>query len=321
VLVMTATPIPRTVAMTVFGDLEVSTLSELPAGRSPIASHVVPALERPRFLERAWQRVREEVESGRQAYVVCPRISSETSGESGDDGDGTDGADVVDDQLDLDVDIDGGGQDASQDARRPPLAVLDVAPALAAGPLAGLRVGVMHGRLHPDEKDRVMTAFAAGQLDVLVSTTVIEVGVDVPNATVMVIMDAERFGVSQLHQLRGRVGRGAHAGLCLLVTEAPAESAARERLDAVAETGDGFQLSRLDLAQRREGDVLGSAQAGRRSSLKLLRLLADEDLIASARVEATALVADDPQLTAHPAVKDAIDDFLGDRRAEFLDKA
>jgi ATP-dependent DNA helicase RecG len=316
VLVMTATPIPRTVAMTVFGDLEVSTLSELPAGRSPIASHVVPALERPRFLERAWQRIREEVESGRQAYVVCPRISSETSGESaGDD------ADDVDAIFDTDTDVEGGGQDAGQDARRPPLAVLDVAPALADGPLAGLRVGVMHGKLHPDEKDRVMTDFAAGRLDVLVSTTVIEVGVDVPNATTMVIMDAERFGVSQLHQLRGRVGRGAHAGLCLLVTEAPAESAARERLDAVAETGDGFQLSRLDLAQRREGDVLGSAQAGRRSSLKLLRLLADEDLIASARVEATALVADDPQLAKHPAVKDAIDDFLGDRKAEFLDKA
>jgi ATP-dependent DNA helicase RecG len=315
VLVMTATPIPRTVAMTVFGDLEVSTLAELPAGRSPIATHVVPSLERPRFLERTWQRMREEVESGRQAYVVCPRISSETSGESGDDdGDGAD--DVIDD-----LDLEGGGQDEGQDARRPPLAVLDVAPALAAGPLAGLRVGVMHGKLHPDEKDRVMTAFAAGQLDVLVSTTVIEVGVDVPNATTMVIMDAERFGVSQLHQLRGRVGRGAHAGLCLLVTEAPAESAARERLEAVAATGDGFQLSRLDLEQRREGDVLGSAQAGRRSSLKLLRLLADEDLIASARVEATALVAADPQLTAHAAVKDAIDDFLGDRRAEFLDKA
>jgi ATP-dependent DNA helicase RecG len=320
VLVMTATPIPRTVAMTVFGDLEVSTLSELPAGRSPIASHVVPALERPRFLERAWQRLREEVESGRQAYVVCPRISSETSGGPG-DGDGADGDDGADGVLDLDIDLDGGGQDASEDARRPPLAVLDVAPALAAGPLAGLRVGIMHGKLHPDEKDQVMTAFAAGQLDVLVSTTVIEVGVDVPNATTMVIMDAERFGVSQLHQLRGRVGRGAHAGLCLLVTEAPADSPARERLDAVAATGDGFQLSRLDLAQRREGDVLGSAQAGRRSSLKLLRLLADEDLIAAARVEATALVADDPQLTAHPALKDAIDDFLGDRRAEFLDKA
>jgi ATP-dependent DNA helicase RecG len=316
VLVMTATPIPRTVAMTVFGDLEVSTLSELPAGRSPIASHVVPALERPRFLERAWQRIREEVESGRQAYVVCPRISSETSGESG-----REDADDVDAIFDADTDVEGGGQADGQDARRPPLAVLDVAPALAGGPLAGLRVGVMHGKLHPDEKDRVMTAFAAGQLDVLVSTTVIEVGVDVPNATTMVIMDAERFGVSQLHQLRGRVGRGAHAGLCLLVTEAPAESAARERLDAVAATGDGFQLSRLDLAQRREGDVLGSAQAGRRSSLKLLRLLADEDLIASARVEATALVADDPQLANHPAVKDAIDDFLGDRKAEFLDKA
>jgi ATP-dependent DNA helicase RecG len=318
VLVMTATPIPRTVAMTVFGDLEVSTLAELPAGRSPIASHVVPALERPRFLERAWQRIREEVESGRQAYVVCPRISSETSGEPG--GDDADGADDLTD-VDVDADVEGGGQGESQDARRPPLAVLDVAPALAGGPLAGLRVGVMHGKLHPDEKDQVMTAFAAGQIDVLVSTTVIEVGVDVPNATTMVIMDAERFGVSQLHQLRGRVGRGAHAGLCLLVTEAPAESAARERLDAVAETGDGFQLSRLDLAQRREGDVLGSAQAGRRSSLKLLRLLADEDLIASARVEATALVGDDPQLTSHPAVKEAIDDFLGDRRAEFLDKA
>jgi ATP-dependent DNA helicase RecG len=316
VLVMTATPIPRTVAMTVFGDLEVSTLSELPAGRSPIASHVVPALERPRFLERAWQRIREEVESGRQAYVVCPRISSEPSGESGNED-----ADDVDAIFDADTDVEGGGQADGQDARRPPLAVLDVAPALAGGPLAGLRVGVMHGKLSPDEKDRVMTAFAAGQLDVLVSTTVIEVGVDVPNATTMVIMDAERFGVSQLHQLRGRVGRGAHAGLCLLVTEAPAESAARERLDAVAATGDGFQLSRLDLAQRREGDVLGSAQAGRRSSLKLLRLLVDEDLIASARVEATALVADDPQLTNHPAVKDAIDDFLGDRRAEFLDKA
>jgi ATP-dependent DNA helicase RecG len=316
VLVMTATPIPRTVAMTVFGDLEVSTLSELPAGRSPIASHVVPALERPRFLERAWQRIREEVESGRQAYVVCPRISSEPSGESGNED-----ADDVDAIFDADTDVEGGGQADGQDARRPPLAVLDVAPALAGGPLAGLRVGVMHGKLSPDEKDRVMTAFAGGQLDVLVSTTVIEVGVDVPNATTMVIMDAERFGVSQLHQLRGRVGRGAHAGLCLLVTEAPAESAARERLDAVAATGDGFQLSRLDLAQRREGDVLGSAQAGRRSSLKLLRLLVDEDLIASARVEATALVADDPQLTDHPAVKDAIDDFLGDRKAEFLDKA
>ncbi|MDX6341187.1 MAG: ATP-dependent helicase RecG [Trebonia sp.] len=313
VLVMTATPIPRTVAMTVFGDLEVSTLSELPAGRSPIATHVVPALERPHYLDRAWQRVREEVEAGRQAYVVCPRIGDADAGQ--DDGDG---ADTPEPGPGPDADE---GTPEGQEARRPPLAVLEVAPELAEGPLSGLRVGIMHGRLVPDEKDRVMTAFAAGEIDVLVSTTVIEVGVDVPNATVMVIMDAERFGVSQLHQLRGRVGRGRDAGLCLLVTEAPPASPARERLDAVAATGDGFQLSRLDLQQRREGDVLGSAQAGRRSSLKLLRLLADEDLIATAREEAATLVGADPKLTAHQALKEAIDDFLGDRRAEFLDKA
>jgi len=314
VLVMTATPIPRTVAMTVFGDLEVSTLAELPAGRAPIATHVVPAVERPHYLDRAWQRVREEVAAGRQAYVVCPRIGD---AEGGPDTDGTDadGADAPGPGEQVPVLADG------SDARRPPLAVLDVAPELEHGPLSGLRVGIMHGRLVPDEKDRVMTAFAAGLLDVLVSTTVIEVGVDVPNATVMVIMDAERFGVSQLHQLRGRVGRGRNPGLCLLVTEAPPDTPARERLDAVAETGDGFQLSRLDLQQRREGDVLGAAQAGRRSSLKLLRLLEDEDLIAAAREEASALVAADPELSGQPAVKEAIDDFLGDRRAEFLDKA
>jgi ATP-dependent DNA helicase RecG len=312
VLVMTATPIPRTVAMTVFGDLEVSTLSELPAGRSPIATHVVPVVERPHYLDRAWQRVREEVAAGRQAYVVCPRI-----GEADDDLDGADTPDPGPEQTGADQ----GGAAEGEEARRPPLAVLDVAPELMEGPLSGLRVGIMHGRLVPDEKDRVMTAFAAGELDVLVSTTVIEVGVDVPNATVMVIMDAERFGVSQLHQLRGRVGRGRNAGLCLLVTEAPPASPARERLDAVAGTADGFQLSRLDLQQRREGDVLGSAQAGRRSSLKLLRLLADEDLIATAREESTALVAADPKLAAHPGLKEAIEDFLGDRRAEFLDKA
>jgi ATP-dependent DNA helicase RecG len=311
VLVMTATPIPRTVAMTVFGDLEVSTLSELPAGRSPIATHVVPAVERPHYLERAWQRVREEVAAGRQAYVVCPRI-----GDADNDGDG---ADIPDPVTGQEAQADTAGAD--EEARRPPLAVLDVAPELEEGPLAGLRVGIMHGRLTPDEKDRVMTTFAAGQLDVLVSTTVIEVGVDVPNATAMVIMDAERFGVSQLHQLRGRVGRGRHPGLCLLVTEAEPGSPSRERLDAVAETGDGFQLSRLDLQQRREGDVLGSAQAGRRSSLKLLSLLVDEDLIAATREEASALVSADPELTAHQPLKEAIDDFLGDRRAEFLDKA
>ena len=306
VLVMTATPIPRTVAMTVFGDLEVSTLSELPAGRSPIATHVVPAQERPHYLERAWQRVREEVAAGRQAYVVCPRI-----GGTDDDGaEAPDPADGAEDGLEAD----------GQQERRPPLAVLDVAPELAEGPLSGLRVAIMHGRLVPDEKDRVMSAFAAGDLDVLVSTTVIEVGVDVPNATVMVIMDAERFGVSQLHQLRGRVGRGRNPGLCLLVSQAAPDTPARERLDAVAETSDGFQLSRLDLQQRREGDVLGSVQAGRRSSLKLLRLLEDEDLIAAAREEAAVLVGADPALAGNQPLREAIDDFLGDRKAEFLEK-
>jgi ATP-dependent DNA helicase RecG len=280
---------------------------------------VVPAAERPHYLDRAWERVREEVAAGRQAYVVCPRI-----GDSDADGAGTedgDGADPPEPDPDLDALFADDSAGEGEEARRPPLAVLDVAPELAEGPLSGLRIGIMHGRLVPDEKDRVMGAFAAGDLDVLVSTTVIEVGVDVPNATVMVIMDAERFGVSQLHQLRGRVGRGRHAGLCLLVTEAPPDTPARERLDAVSATSDGFQLSRLDLQQRREGDVLGSVQAGRRSSLKLLRLLADEDLIATAREEAIPLVADDPKLTAHQALKEAIDDFLGDRRAEFLDKA
>jgi ATP-dependent DNA helicase RecG len=304
VLVMTATPIPRTVAMTVFGDLEVSTLSELPVGRLPIATHVVPAAERPHYLERAWERVREEVANGRQAYVVCPRI----------------GADAPEDPTD---DANAGADDAdSADLaeRRPPLAVLDVAPALAAGPLAGIRMETLHGRLHPEEKDRVMTEFAQGVIDVLVATTVIEVGVDVPNATVMVIMDAERFGVSQLHQLRGRVGRGEAAGLCLLVTEMPPDTPSRERLDAVAATADGFRLSRLDLQQRREGDVLGAAQAGRPVSLKLLRLLADEDLIALARDEASTLIESDPDLDGHPALKEAIDDMLGPQRAEFLDK-
>ena len=305
VLVMTATPIPRTVAMTVFGDLEVSTLAELPAGRSPIATHVVPAAERPRFLERAWQRVREEIAAGRQAYVVCPRIGDEAPGEAA----GDDGGIAADDA------------DADFTARRPPLAVLEVAPALEGGPLSGLRLGILHGRLNPDEKDRVMTAFAAGEIDVLVATTVIEVGVDVPNATAMVVMDAERFGVSQLHQLRGRVGRGVAAGLCLLVTDAPENSPSRERLDAVAATSDGFRLSRLDLEQRREGDVLGATQAGRRSSLKMLRLLADEELIAFARQEASAVVEADPQLAGHPALREAIDDLLGPQRVEFLDKA
>jgi ATP-dependent DNA helicase RecG len=316
VLVMTATPIPRTVAMTVYGDLETSTLTELPAGRSEIATHVVPAADKPHFLERAWARVREEVERGRQAYVVCPRIGDGPEADEPDYPDEDDFADLEPTVVDRSGGVPRG---VAPGGRRQPLSVLDVAATLDAGPLAGLRLGILHGRLHPDEKDRVMRAFSAGEIDVLVATTVIEVGVDVPNATVMVIMDSERFGVSQLHQLRGRVGRGTAAGLCLLVTEAPPDSPARVRLDAVAATLDGFQLSRLDLEQRREGDVLGAAQAGRRSSLRLLQLLKDEDLIGQAREEATAVVSADPGLARHAALREAIEDLLG-VQAEYLDK-
>jgi ATP-dependent DNA helicase RecG len=299
VLVMTATPIPRTVAMTVFGDLETSTLSELPGGRSPIQTNVVPVAEQPQWLERAWARVREEVAAGRQAYVVCARIGSDAKEDDGepsyDEGDG--------------------------ERRRPAAAVVDVLPLLVDGALAGLRVEMLHGQLPADAKDDVMRRFAAGDVDVLVATTVVEVGVDVPNATVMVVLDADRFGVSQLHQLRGRVGRGEHAGLCLLVTDAPAGSPARERVDGVAATLDGFELARLDLEQRREGDVLGAAQSGRRSSLRLLRLLRDEPIIVAAREDATRLVDEDPTLSAYDPLVEAVRELLDTDRADYLEKA
>ena len=314
VLVMTATPIPRTVAMTVFGDLEVSTLAELPAGRSSITTHVVPAQERPRYLERAWERVREEAEKGRQAYVVCPRIGEDDGAPSSAE---TDDAPI---SGPGDADAALGGPDDDGIPGRPPLAVLDVAPALAQGPLAGLRLRVMHGRLPTDDKDAAMRAFADGSADVLVSTTVVEVGVDVPNATVMVIMDADRFGVSQLHQLRGRVGRGTEPGLCLLVTEAPEGTKARQRLADVAGTVDGFRLAEIDLEQRREGDVLGAAQAGRKKSLKLLSVLRDRDLIVTARKEATDLVDADPELAGYPALAAEMSALLDEEQAGFLEK-
>jgi ATP-dependent DNA helicase RecG len=293
VLVMTATPIPRTVAMTVYGDLDVSTLRELPLGRSPIATHVVPAAERPALFARAWQRVREEVAAGHQVYVVCARIGDEEAEPPAEVG----------------------------DERRPPVAVLEVASSLAAGELSGLRLGVLHGRLPGDQKDAVMRSFAAGSVDVLVSTTVVEVGVDVANATMMVVLDADRFGVSQLHQLRGRVGRGSAPGLCLLVTDAPAGSEPRERLDAVASTVDGFRLAELDLEQRREGDVLGAAQSGRRSHLRLLSLLRDAELIGEARAEAEALLDLDPDLEGHPELASMVAALVDAERAEFLQKA
>ncbi|MGW5371834.1 ATP-dependent DNA helicase RecG [Streptomyces sp. NPDC004009] len=297
-LVMTATPIPRTVAMTVFGDLETSVLDQLPAGRSPIASHVVPAADKPHFLARAWERVREEVHNGHQAYVVCPRIGDE------EDDPGKGAKKSAEDEAE----------------KRPPLAVLEVADQLARGPLRGLRVEVLHGRMHPDDKDAVMRRFAAGETDVLVATTVIEVGVNVPNATAMVIMDADRFGVSQLHQLRGRVGRGSAPGLCLLVSEMPEASAARQRLDAVASTLDGFELSRIDLEQRREGDVLGQAQSGARTSLRVLAVIEDEELIAEARQEAAEVVAADPELENLPGLRTALHALLDEEREQYLEK-
>ncbi|WIX88497.1 ATP-dependent DNA helicase RecG [Amycolatopsis sp. DG1A-15b] len=289
VLVMTATPIPRTVAMTVYGDLEVSALREMPVGRSPIATTVVPVAEKPAWFERIWQRVREEVGKGHQAYVVCPRIGDEPPSDKSD--------------------------------KRPPLAVLEVAPELEHGPLQGLKIGVLHGRMPPDDKDAVMRAFSAGDLDVLVATTVIEVGVNVPNATAMVIMDADRFGVSQLHQLRGRVGRGSVPGLCLLVTETLDGTATRERLAAVESTTDGFELSRLDLELRREGDILGAAQSGKRSTLKLLSLLRDEDVIAASRALAQELVTQDPELTKYRGLAQMVADVVDVERAEYLEKS
>ncbi|MGW3205546.1 ATP-dependent DNA helicase RecG [Streptomyces sp. NPDC001135] len=300
-LVMTATPIPRTVAMTVFGDLETSVLDQLPAGRSPIASHVVPAADKPHFLTRAWDRVREEVENGHQAYVVCPRIG---------------------DDIDEAADPGKARQKSPEDEaeKRPPLAVVEVADQLSRGPLRGLGVEVLHGRMTPDDKDAVMRRFAAGETDVLIATTVIEVGVNVPNATVMVIMDADRFGVSQLHQLRGRVGRGSAPGLCLLVTEMPEASAARQRLNSVASTLDGFELSRIDLEQRREGDVLGQAQSGARTSLRVLAVIEDEEVIAEAREEASALVAADPELERLPGLRTALEALLDDEREQYLEK-
>jgi ATP-dependent DNA helicase RecG len=294
-LVMTATPIPRTVAMTVFGDLDVSTLRELPLGRQPITTHVIPVKEKPSFLERAWQRINEEVAQGHQAYIVAPRISADS-----------------DANADIDFLF---GEESSEIT-----SVEELAPTLHAGPLKGLKIAILHGRLASDEKDATMQAFTKGDIDVLVSTTVIEVGVDVPNATIMVIMDADRFGVSQLHQLRGRVGRGTSPGLCLLVTQCEEETPARERLNAVAGTLDGFELSRIDLEQRREGDVLGASQSGTQSHLRLLRVLRDEALIEQARDDAESLIATDNDLSDYPALRAELAQLQRDQAVDYLDK-
>ena len=311
VLVMTATPIPRTVAMTVFGDVDVSTLDELPSGRAPISTHVVAVREQPAHLARVWQRVREEVQAGHRVFVVCPRI-----GDGSDEvaADAEPGADSTEDEAD---------EDAA--AEVPLAAVIPTARELAEGPLAGVAIGVLHGGMPAAEKDDVMRRFAdiaaPDGIQVVVSTTVVEVGVDVPAATVMVVLDADRFGISQLHQLRGRVGRGGLPGLALLLTSAPPDSPARERLAAVASTTDGFALAALDLEQRREGDVLGSTQSGRRSSLRLLEVARHEDVIRDARDAATRVLDADPTLDAHPALAAAIDEREQAQQADYLEKA
>ena len=293
-LVMTATPIPRTVAMTVFGDLDVSTLRELPLGRQPITTHVIPVLEKPGFLERAWERITEEVSQGHQAYIVAPRIAAGTSEDS-----------------DMDFLM---GESSTEIA-----SVEELGPLLSGGALQGVKVAPLHGRQSAELKDSTMQAFTNKEIDVLVSTTVIEVGVDVPNATVMVIMDADRFGVSQLHQLRGRVGRGTSPGLCLLVTNAEPESSARARLDAVAGTVDGFELSRIDLEQRREGDVLGASQSGSRSHLRLLRVLRDESMIEQAREDASTII--ESGISQYPLLAAELAQIQADAAAEYIDKA
>ena len=302
-LVMTATPIPRTVAMTVFGDLDISTLRELPGGRVAITTHLIPVLEKPHFLNRAWERVKEEAEKGHQIYIVAPRIVNPSKKLTE--------REIAAAQL--------LGEELLDNEEM--TAVEELAPQLATGALKGLKIAVLHGRLSSDVKEQTMSAFARGEIQVLVATTVIEVGVDVPNASMMVIMDADRFGVSQLHQLRGRVGRGSVPGLCLLVSNAQEDSQSMNRLKAVAATLDGFELARIDLEQRKEGDVLGRSQSGGKSHLRLLRVLRDEDLIQRAREVALKILAINSEMDHLPELKNEVAKLQSDEAARFMDKS
>jgi ATP-dependent DNA helicase RecG len=272
VLTMTATPIPRTLAVTVFGDMAVSSLTELPAGRKEIDSHVVRAGDK-NLVSRVWERVAEEVEKGHQVFVVCPKIDESDKDNSGASVDKT-----------------------TTELRKNPN-------------LASLRIDSLHGRMDQEQKSDIMAKFVNKEIDVLVATTVIEVGVDVPNATLMVILDADNFGISQLHQLRGRVGRGQAKGLCLLLTGAEDGSIALQRIDAVAAESDGFKLSEIDLELRREGDVLGASQSGGRSSLRLLQVIRDAALIQKVRVEVEQLFEADPGLESLPNLRLAIEEM------------
>ena len=302
-LVMTATPIPRTVAMTVFGDLDISTLRELPGGRVAITTHLIPVLEKPHFLNRAWERVKEEADKGHQIYIVAPRIVNPSKKLTE--------REIAAAQL--------LGEELLDNEEM--TAVEELAPQLATGALKGLKIAVLHGRLSSEVKEQTMSAFARGEIQVLVATTVIEVGVDVPNASMMVIMDADRFGVSQLHQLRGRVGRGSVPGLCLLVSNAQEDSQSINRLKSVAATLDGFELARIDLEQRKEGDVLGRSQSGGKSHLRLLRVLRDEDLIQRAREVALKILATNSEMDHLPELKNEVAKLQSDEAARFMDKS
>ena len=318
-LVMTATPIPRTVAMTVFGDLDVSVLDTLPAGRQKISTHVVPLAEKPAWASRLWRRAREEIDAGHQVYVVVPKIGEDD--DSLEEGAAFFGASSLNGAGagNSAQGYFGQGGNASSDGKVQLTSVASMYSYLSAeDALVGVRIGTLHGRMDPTEKTAVMTAFERGEIDLLISTTVIEVGVNVPNATLMIIMDADRFGISGLHQLRGRVGRGGYAGTCLLVTRQEEGGVSRERLDAVASTTDGFELSRIDLAQRREGDILGAAQSGSKSTLRFLRALADADIIERAREDARSVVEKDPTLAKHPSLARTIDRALDADREAFL---
>ena len=322
-LVMTATPIPRTVAMTVFGDLDVSVLDTLPAGRQKISTHVVPLAEKPAWASRLWRRAREEIDAGHQVYVVVPKIGED--GDSLEEGaaffgaSSLNGAGTGAGAGNSAQGYFGQGGSASSEGKVQLTSVASMYSYLSAeDALVGVRIGTLHGRMDPAEKTAVMTAFERGEIDLLISTTVIEVGVNVPNATLMIIMDADRFGISGLHQLRGRVGRGGYAGTCLLVTRQEEGGVSRERLDAVASTTDGFELSRIDLAQRREGDILGAAQSGSKSTLRFLRALADADIIERAREDARSVVEKDPTLAKHPSLARTIDRALDADREAFL---
>lgn len=322
-LVMTATPIPRTVAMTVFGDLDVSVLDTLPAGRQKISTHVVPLAEKPAWASRLWRRAREEIDAGHQVYVVVPKIGED--GDSLEEGaaffgaSSLNGAGTGAGAGNSAQGYFGQGGSTSSDGKVQLTSVASMYSYLSAeDALVGVRIGTLHGRMDPAEKTAVMTAFERSEIDLLISTTVIEVGVNVPNATLMIIMDADRFGISGLHQLRGRVGRGGYAGTCLLVTRQEEGGVSRERLDAVASTTDGFELSRIDLAQRREGDILGAAQSGSKSTLRFLRALADADIIERAREDARSVVEKDPTLAKHPSLARTIDRALDADREAFL---